>query len=247
MATQAQIDANRRNAAQSTGPRSEAGKAAASRNAMKFGLFSKHLLLPDEDPAELEELRDDLFRRLKPADALERLYADRVVCAAWRLRRAIAGEAAVFAEWRGSYRMSPGQVHATQCPLEALDRLQKHIAQLERAMDRATGELRKLQQSRPEEEEDEEVQSKCEIEPNFAEEARGEQEGQGEVSGSAAIEIVRTKPIPPGASADVARAAATQERKGNCEIEANSPLAASRTSHTPNPITGDREIEANSP
>jgi hypothetical protein len=39
MTSQAKIDANRRNARRSTGPRSAAGKARACRNALRHGLF----------------------------------------------------------------------------------------------------------------------------------------------------------------------------------------------------------------
>jgi hypothetical protein len=38
MATPAQIEANRRNARKSTGPKTAAGKAASSRNALTHGL-----------------------------------------------------------------------------------------------------------------------------------------------------------------------------------------------------------------
>ena len=54
MATQSQIEANRRNAQKSTGPRSEEGKQTSARNATKFGLFSRHVLLPGDDEAEFE-------------------------------------------------------------------------------------------------------------------------------------------------------------------------------------------------
>src|SRR5438034_3302018 len=74
MATEAQIEANRRNAQKSTGPRSEEGKEKSSRNATRFGLFTRQLLLPHEKEEELAALRDDLHARLKPADALEELY-----------------------------------------------------------------------------------------------------------------------------------------------------------------------------
>ena len=147
MATPAQIDANRRNAQHSTGPRTPQGKERSSRNATTFGLFCSRLLLPDEDPAELDALRAGIFDRLDPADTLEGVSAERVVAAAWRLRRALSGEAAVFARWK-SRRMTAAQALAAQYPMEDLDRLQKHVAALERAMDRAVAELRRLQQSR---------------------------------------------------------------------------------------------------
>ena len=93
MATSAQTEANRRNARFSTGPRTEVGKQTASRNATRLGLFSRHVLLPGEDEQAFAEFRDGLVARLKPADALERLYVERIVAAGWRLQRAFGGEA----------------------------------------------------------------------------------------------------------------------------------------------------------
>jgi hypothetical protein len=54
MASQAQIDANRRNALKSTGPKTEAGKARASLNALKDGSHAKTVnrVLPQENAAE---------------------------------------------------------------------------------------------------------------------------------------------------------------------------------------------------
>ena len=53
MATAAQIEANRRNAQMSTGPKTEAGKARASLNSLKHGERAKVVVpvLPQEDPA----------------------------------------------------------------------------------------------------------------------------------------------------------------------------------------------------
>jgi hypothetical protein len=52
--TRAEI--NRANARHSTGPRTATGKARSSQNSFKHGLYAKYLVLPDEDPAELDEL-----------------------------------------------------------------------------------------------------------------------------------------------------------------------------------------------
>ena len=58
--TQAQrAEINRRNARKSTGPRTDAGKAASRLNAMKHGLRAQTVPLPVEDPAELEALADE--------------------------------------------------------------------------------------------------------------------------------------------------------------------------------------------
>ena len=55
MATEKQIEANRRNAKRSKGPTSDEGKRKSSRNALKHGLTAKDLLLPHENPAEFQE------------------------------------------------------------------------------------------------------------------------------------------------------------------------------------------------
>ena len=58
------VEANRRNARKSTGPRTPAGKQTVSRNAMKHGFFSKHLLVPggSESQEEYAELRASICR-----------------------------------------------------------------------------------------------------------------------------------------------------------------------------------------
>lgn len=96
MATERQIAANRRNAKHSTGPRSECGKAVSAQNALLHGLRAQCGLLPGEDEAEYEALRDRVRAGLAPDGALEELLAERVVACAWRLRRAARVEAAVL-------------------------------------------------------------------------------------------------------------------------------------------------------
>ena len=56
MSTQKQIDANRRNAQKSTGPRSAAGKSASASNSLKTGLYSRSQVIVGEDPAKLQAL-----------------------------------------------------------------------------------------------------------------------------------------------------------------------------------------------
>ena len=56
MASQARINANRRNAQKSTWPKTEAGKARAKLNALKDGKHAKTVspVLPQENAAELD-------------------------------------------------------------------------------------------------------------------------------------------------------------------------------------------------
>jgi hypothetical protein len=83
-----QVEASRRNALKSTGPKTPEGKAAVRLNALKHGLLSQEAL------RELDErLRDEL----RPVGELENLLVDRIVSAYWRLSRLGRVEAGIFA------------------------------------------------------------------------------------------------------------------------------------------------------
>ena len=89
MTTQKQIEANRRNARKSTGPKTEAGKAASAANAISHGLTAAgDVLLQDESVDAFEELQRDMLADLAPQDALQGMLARRIVQLLWRLDRA---------------------------------------------------------------------------------------------------------------------------------------------------------------
>jgi len=88
MATEAQINANRRNAQKSTGPRTEEGKRVVSQNAVTHGLFAHEAVLKCEDPAEYELHREALLDEFRPVGAMESILAERIVSLSWRLQRA---------------------------------------------------------------------------------------------------------------------------------------------------------------
>ena len=97
MATKRQIRANRRNARRSTGPKSAAGRAASSANALRHGLSAAHaIVLPDEDPEAFERLQRGVFADLDPQGALQAALAQRIVVLLWRLDRAARLEAELF-------------------------------------------------------------------------------------------------------------------------------------------------------
>ena len=97
MATKRQTKANRRNAQKSTGPKTEAGKAASSRNALSHGLTAEFLvLLPDEDGDAFERLRGGVIADLAPAGALQEVLAERAAVLLWRLDRVARMEAELF-------------------------------------------------------------------------------------------------------------------------------------------------------
>ena len=93
MSSAAQIEANRLNAAASTGPATAEGKARSSRNHLKFGLFSVQNCVQPEEAAEHAKLSRALWKELSPRGPVEELLAVEIVRAAWRLQRCAAVEA----------------------------------------------------------------------------------------------------------------------------------------------------------
>ncbi|HVF01760.1 MAG TPA: hypothetical protein VNA27_10565 [Rubrobacteraceae bacterium] len=96
MTSDKQIQANRRNALKSTGPKTPEGKDAVRLNANKHGLRSQEVLLPGEDAEALEELDENLRTELQPVGELENLLVDGIIAAHWRLRRLRRVEAGIF-------------------------------------------------------------------------------------------------------------------------------------------------------
>ena len=97
MASRRQIRANRRNARKSTGPKTEAGKAASSANALSHGLTAaESVVLPEEEPEDFERLRQGVIADLAPAGALQDALAQRIAVLLWRLDRVARLEAELF-------------------------------------------------------------------------------------------------------------------------------------------------------
>ncbi len=88
MASEAQILANRTNAQKSTGPRTPAGKAVVSQNAVTHGFLAQETVLQGEDAGEFAVHRDRLLRDLAPAGDAVLDLAERIAGLSWRLRRA---------------------------------------------------------------------------------------------------------------------------------------------------------------
>src|SRR4051794_26497134 len=92
------VMANRQNATRSTGPRTPEGKAAVALNGRQHGPLSRAVLLPGEREAELVAFGRKVRASLAPVGEMELLLADRIVTAAWRLRRLLAVEALLLGE-----------------------------------------------------------------------------------------------------------------------------------------------------
>ncbi len=87
MATEAQVNANRRNAEKSTGPRTPEGKAAVGQNAVKHGLSGRLDVIKGEEQAEFDRHREALLKELRPRGAVGAMLAERAVSLSWRLKR----------------------------------------------------------------------------------------------------------------------------------------------------------------
>ena len=88
MTSKKQVKANRKNAQKSTGPKTDEGKAAVSKNAVKHGLFAEEAVVTGENPADYEAYLDNFLTEMKPVGAVENMLAERFVSLAWRLMRA---------------------------------------------------------------------------------------------------------------------------------------------------------------
>jgi hypothetical protein len=91
MSTQAQIAANQANAELSTGPKTEEGKAASSRNHTSHGLTYKGVaffLLPWENAEEYDWLVIDLKSEYRPKSATETILVERMAQHHWLRNRA---------------------------------------------------------------------------------------------------------------------------------------------------------------
>ena len=134
MATLKQIEANRRNALKSTGPRTAEGKAAVRLNALQHGLRSQSLILPGENREEFEQLYAILESEWQPQSATAGFYVEQMAIAQWKLRRLEVAETNLLSE------DLPASV---QIPL--LDRLWQTQIRLERSFSRAQRELERIQ------------------------------------------------------------------------------------------------------
>src|SRR4051812_36315553 len=101
MSSAAKALANRQNSLHSTGPVTVAGKASSSQNATSHGLTSKQIVLPGENAAHYDELRQGLLATYVPANACEAVLVEELAAASWRLLRARRHETLILQKLAG--------------------------------------------------------------------------------------------------------------------------------------------------
>lgn len=92
------VEANRRNARKSTGPKTSDGKRRASRNALKHGLCAMLSHLPSECGATFNTFVTELEEELRPCTVLQRIVFNEIANLTWRLQRLPEAQSKLFAE-----------------------------------------------------------------------------------------------------------------------------------------------------
>jgi hypothetical protein len=91
-----QIEANRRNAQSSTGPKTETGKQRSRGNAVRHGLTAETVIGALEDAKDYEAFEAAIIGDYDAQSAVERELVLRLASLLWRLRRASAMESGLF-------------------------------------------------------------------------------------------------------------------------------------------------------
>jgi len=159
MPTEAQINANRRNAQKSTGPKSPEGKATSALNALKSGIDAWSHIIPGEDPAELEALTAAFHNHYQPADPTQLALVDTLISTEWIQRRLRCIEAQLWnyqiecldknltraESIDASTQHNSSLGHAYQYALDPFSRIQRRIDATNRMFLRTLKALQDLQ------------------------------------------------------------------------------------------------------
>jgi len=109
MTSYRQIEANRRNALKSTGPKTEAGKQVSRCNAVRHGLTAETVIGALEDAEDYKAFEAAITADYDAQSAVERELVLRLASLLWRLRRATTMETGLFeiqAEHLRDYRQN---------------------------------------------------------------------------------------------------------------------------------------------
>jgi len=168
MSSQRQLQANRRNAQQSTGPQTPEGKAVCAANALTHGFSALSAVLPSESSKEFQTLLAKLQDEFQPETTLEQSLVRHLADADWRLRRVASFESALLLQRLEKARRDcaeypdelPDDPALTEICLlgqaliddadgsDPLSKLSRYEARLTRRYFKALAQLRKVQQQR---------------------------------------------------------------------------------------------------
>src|ERR1700680_4395158 len=151
MTSQTQLESNRQNSLLSTGPRTESGKIASSKNAISHGLSATDPVLAYENRADYEKLVADYADEYEPDTIHQNFLVSQLAGRRWRLNRLQSIENAaidLIIAGPGEFADTPDHKIA-QRMLDSggdpLPRLERYRASIERSYHRAVKELRMAQ------------------------------------------------------------------------------------------------------
>ena len=151
MATPNRNRANRANAQHSTGPKTAAGKAKSSQNAVKHGLTGQIVVMPDEDQQLYDAHLKSFQTHFAPQNPDESHLVKTLADSSWRMDRVSALEFDVLA--CGVYRdhmdhNTDELAHLLHRQAKTLSALSMHSQRLARIYERTAAKLRELQKVR---------------------------------------------------------------------------------------------------
>ena len=91
-----QIEANRRNALKSTGPRTEQGKHRSRQNALRHSLTAETVIPALENAVDYRAFEASIMAEYHPRSATHRELVLRLASLLWRLRRSSIIETGLF-------------------------------------------------------------------------------------------------------------------------------------------------------
>ncbi len=151
MSTESRVETNRANSQHSTGPKTEAGKKQSSLNALRHGLTSQMVVLPNEDPKAYQSHLKSFTTEYRPHGASEVHLVQEIADTSWRQNRIVALEARLLASVEMQEEVSI--LDAFERQAKALANLSLHSQRLSRQFERIVTQLRQLQKIRRKQEE----------------------------------------------------------------------------------------------
>jgi hypothetical protein len=133
------VAANRRNAKQSTGPRTPQGKQRASQNSYKHGFFGLRLFpnstVISQDGADYDAILAAYWHQYSPVGDLEKMRVEQIAAQSLRLARVLGHEQKVFA-WAHPFET------------RSVDKIVRYESSVSRQLEKAILQLERLQEKR---------------------------------------------------------------------------------------------------
>jgi hypothetical protein len=94
--SQKKIDANRRNAKKSTGPKTKEGKAKSAMNSMKYGIYSDKFLIKGEKKEDFDEYSNSYINWLNPNNPILFDIVSQIIASGWFAKRYMIVESTII-------------------------------------------------------------------------------------------------------------------------------------------------------